>query len=620
MKKKFKRMGSLTVCAALMFSLVLSTAVQAKTNDPRVGRLPAMGWCSWNLYQQDVNEAKIKSQADAMVNTGLSGKGYQYVIIDDGCLAATRKNGYLQPQAQKFPNGFAAMGNYLHDLGLKFGMYNAAGTKTCANLAGSYNFEARDAATFANWGVDYLKYDFCNNPLVSLPVVDLTGDYFTTSFESTILAHMSKEAPVVRKLVIKSVKNNVISEIKTIDINPGNTAVSGGSELDYGYGAQTPCLGMLDANADMTKAGTGTVTFDLNASEMDSQAKYLIDVYCINADKQRLLSIQVNKDTATFPYFYINSDRTVGWNVENAAARTLQNVPLTAGANTVQFSLDRSDCLEAYREDTARSQKAMSDAIDATGRSMIFNICEWGWSQPYTGWGAKVGQSWRTTTDIISTPGIAKWDNEAYGRSIMQIYEKNVILDEDAGPYAYNDPDVLCVGLSGLNMEQNKSHFTLWCMMASPLLLGTDLTSAPQELLDIVGNKSAIAIDQDSLCLQGKRFMQSNDHSIDYIVKPLSDGSVALCMFNKAPSAQSGNVTFKQISDAAAAKVTAKGSEHLSASQTAMFTQNFSAAAGYSVADIWTGSTTHFPANKAISASIPAYGTLTYVLTPDAIS
>lgn len=101
-----------------------------------------------------------------MVSAGLNAQGYEYVIIDDGCLAANRNNGYLQPQTNKFPNGFAVVGDYLHNAGLKFGMYNAAGTKTCANLAGSYNFEYRDAQTFADWGVDYLKYDFCNNPLV----------------------------------------------------------------------------------------------------------------------------------------------------------------------------------------------------------------------------------------------------------------------------------------------------------------------------------------------------------------------------------------------------------------------------------------------------------------------
>lgn len=577
-----------------------------------------MGWGSWNLYQTNISEAKIKAQADAMVSTGLSEKGYEYIVIDDGCLQATRSaDGLLQPQTSKFPNGFKSLSDYIHSLGLKFGMYNAAGTMTCQRLAGSYDHEYTDAQTFADWGTDFLKYDWCNNPLVDLPTIDVNDGWFNTSFESTVLRSMGVEAPTLSKVVIQKVKDGVVSDIKTITFSSSNTALSGGARFED-FGGGVTFLGMLDANSSLGKAGSGTLTFDMSAAEMDPAAKYRITVYCLNADKQRLLSMLVNPDTADFPHFYIKSEKSGSswsWSWDSAAPRTIQNVPLVEGANTIEFYLDRADCLEGYREDTARSQGAMATALEATGRPVLFNVCEWGWSQPYL-WGSKVGQSWRSTTDINYDPGIGVWDNDAYGRSIMQVYENNVLLDEYAGPYAYNDPDVLCVGLSNLNYEQNKSHFTLWCMMAAPLFIGTDMTTAPQNVLDILGNEQAIAIDQDPLCLQGKRFMQSGSGMVDYIVKPLADGSVALCIFNKASSAQNGSVTLQQLANAASDKATANGSDHLTAGQTALFTQAFANAASYNAVNLWAGTSSSFSGSDTISTQIPAYGVATYIVTP----
>ena len=123
------------------------------------------------------------------------------------------------------------------------------------------------------------------------------------------------------------------------------------------------------------------------------------------------------------------------------------------GENSIEFYLDKGDAHRSYQQDAARSFQAISVAFDAVPRNIVLNVCEWGWTHPYEGWGADVGHSWRTTTDITTSAGSVWWNNHPQGQSIMQIYEKNVILDEYAGPYGYNDADMLAVGLSGINAE-----------------------------------------------------------------------------------------------------------------------------------------------------------------------
>ena len=127
-----------------------------------------MGWNSWNTFGENINEDLIKETADAMVDTGLLDAGYNYLVIDD-CWAEHERDsgGRLVPDAKKFPNGMKAVSDYVHSKGLKFGMYSCSGTLTCARYPGSYEHEFIDAETFASWGVDYLKYDFCNHaPLI----------------------------------------------------------------------------------------------------------------------------------------------------------------------------------------------------------------------------------------------------------------------------------------------------------------------------------------------------------------------------------------------------------------------------------------------------------------------
>lgn len=126
---------------------------------------PPMGWNSWNTFGEDINEKVVMETADFIVESGLRDCGYDYVIIDD-CWSLRERNekGEIVPDPEKFPHGMKYVADYVHSKGLKFGMYSCAGTLTCARYPGSFDHEFVDAKCFAEWGVDYLKYDFCFHP------------------------------------------------------------------------------------------------------------------------------------------------------------------------------------------------------------------------------------------------------------------------------------------------------------------------------------------------------------------------------------------------------------------------------------------------------------------------
>ncbi len=131
-----------------------------------LSRTPPMGFNTWNTFGENINEQVIKETADAMVSTGLKDAGYEYLVIDD-CWSKRERDpvtGKIVPDEIKFPNGMKAVSDYVHSKGLKFGMYSCAGTRTCADYPGSFDHEFLDAETFAEYGCDFLKYDYCNKP------------------------------------------------------------------------------------------------------------------------------------------------------------------------------------------------------------------------------------------------------------------------------------------------------------------------------------------------------------------------------------------------------------------------------------------------------------------------
>ncbi|MHA7583389.1 glycoside hydrolase family 27 protein [Paenibacillus vandeheii] len=135
------------------------------SNNQVLGFAPALGWNSWNTFTWDINEQLIRDVADVFVSEGYLAAGYEYIVIDD-CWSLKERDagGNLVADPEKFPSGIRALADYIHGKGLKFGMYSCVGTHTCAGYPGSFEHEFQDAALFAEWGVDYLKYDYCFKP------------------------------------------------------------------------------------------------------------------------------------------------------------------------------------------------------------------------------------------------------------------------------------------------------------------------------------------------------------------------------------------------------------------------------------------------------------------------
>ncbi len=129
---------------------------------------PPMGWMTWNYFGDNISETDVKQMADAMVESGMYEMGYRYIFIDDGWQGGRDNKNNIIPDPMKFPSGIKALADYVHAKGLKLGIYSDAAPLTCAGYTASLNFEEQDAKTFASWGIDYLKYDYCNAPADSI--------------------------------------------------------------------------------------------------------------------------------------------------------------------------------------------------------------------------------------------------------------------------------------------------------------------------------------------------------------------------------------------------------------------------------------------------------------------
>ncbi|MBB5891159.1 alpha-galactosidase [Kutzneria kofuensis] len=383
---------ALAAVVALVGSGVLgaTAATPALALDNGLALTPQMGFNNWNLTQcgSQFNEAFVEGIADTLVSTGLKDAGYQYVNLDDCWAQSSRDSkGNLVPDKKRFPHGIKAVADYVHSKGLKFGLYTSAGTKTCnkAGFPGALGHEKQDAALWASWGVDYLKYDNCNN----------------------------------------------------------------------------------------------------------------------------------------------------------------------------------------QGQDAKKRYTAMRDALAATGRPILYSICEWGQNQPWT-WAAPVGNSWRTTGDI----------NDSYSK-MLSIYKANIKLGKYAGPGHWNDPDMLEVGNGGMSDTEYRSHFTLWAMMAAPLLIGSDIRKASAATLTILRNADVIALDQDAKGVQGNEISSSD--GLHVIRKPLANGDTAVALFNETGK-------------------TAKISTTLSAVGVSSGT--------HTLTDLWSKAKS--TSSGTISASVPAHGTVVY--------
>ena len=182
----------------------------------------------------------------------------------------------------------------------------------------------------------------------------------------------------------------------------------------------------------------------------------------------------------------------------------------------------------------------MSDALRSTGRDIVFSMCEWGNNRPWL-WAEKIGNLWRTTGDITD-----EWSGKhGYSWGLTNIVDMNEPLWPHAGPGHWNDPDMLEVGNGGMSETEYRSHFSLWAMMAAPLIAGNDIAEMDDATRAILLNKEVIAVDQDPLGIQGRRVWKDGDREL--WVKPLSGGGRAVLLFNRGSAPAEIAFTWEQL-------------------------------------------------------------------------
>lgn len=205
------------------------------------------------------------------------------------------------------------------------------------------------------------------------------------------------------------------------------------------------------------------------------------------------------------------------------------------------------DWCNSGSRDAEEAYTTMSRALRAAGRPVVFSLCEWGQNDPWE-WAEEIGHLWRTTGDIIDC-----WDCvERWSQGIKIILDRQMDLVEGhnglelyAGPGHWNDPDMLEVGNPGLTLPESRAHFTLWCILAAPLIAGNDVREMKQEISDILTNPEAIAINQDPLGRQGSRFFKSPEKEI--WLRPLSGGDWAVCVLNASDEKKVTSVEWDHI-------------------------------------------------------------------------
>ncbi len=480
-----KKFGRCPLCAMKKIAVPRKATVNLDEFEDYCAPLkkPVMGWSSWNTFMQRIDEDIILEAADAMVKSGLHDAGYEYINVDD-CWQSTLRdiNGRLQADFSTFPSGIPALVKQVNEKGLKLGLYTSNGELTCEDLPASLGREDSDAATLAEWGCEFFKYDFCHNKL-----------------DSGI-------APAIERLDFSA-----YGEKPFLSITPDDVSC-------FGMARQIKDKRLKSGKAiGYLSHGAGKISFKVNA---ERAGEYVLSV---NYRKRKVrkppyLLVKIGSKFFEVLFPAANAFTPIG------RAQTI--IELEEGENEIEISnpiVNRSDA--AFLQ-YLRMGKALKKASEGK-KPIVFSICEWGFNRPYL-WGAKAGNMWRTTPDIRD-----KWS------SIRWIYSHNIKLWKYASAGHYNDPDMLEVGNGDLTDEENRSHFSLWCMMAAPLVLGNDIRKFVDEngapikdnrTLQIVTNKELIAIDGDALAKPAKRVKRGG---ADIIARPLENGDIALCFFNK---------------------------------------------------------------------------------------
>ncbi len=504
---------------------------------------PPMGWSSRNLFGKNINENLILDMAEAMKNSGLADCGYQYINIDDGWMASKRdENGRLCADGNSFPNGMPSLVEKINSLGLKAGIYSSNGTLTGEELPGSLGHEAIDADTFAEWGFEYLKYDFKNN--IPIP----------------------SAAPDIEKFTITDTDTHCESSYDLFGASlRGNASLVQDGETTYMTG--------LSSN-------NGSIEFsDINVDE----------------EKEYLLTVYFRKESKTYRYFEIKVNNFYRYKIRIAPNQPFARegliqfkIRLLAGKNTILFYNPVSSIFDSaaiqFSDMGNELKRATSEYAENNNKEVkpiVYSICEYGRNLPWK-WGRGAGNLWRTTPDIKPN-----W------LSIAGIYEINILLSKYSSAGGWNDPDILEIGNGKLTFEENKSHFTLWCMMSAPLILSNDIRrfilsdgsiDKENDIYKIITNKDLIAVDRDALGVQCRRYKTNGAE--DILVKPLENDELAVCFYNKAPTPSRMSASLRQIVCESYVRTPI--------------------ADEFSVFDLWTKE--EFSTDNQITASVPSHG------------
>ena len=534
------------------------------------GRLPAMGWNSWNAFGSGNTEALTKAMADKMVELGLDKLGYSYCVLDDGCYKPEREDGKLVNEPKKFPSGFKALADYIHAKGLKFGMYNDIGTNLCAGAAvGTYQHEEVDAKSYVEWGVDFIKVDNCYYMFDNATFSNPENARFT--YAPNIRAIKMVIGNGDGEVILSAAKDGRLSGAGVVAVSEPKEKAKEKASEDLGR-VFTPYVSNI-GTFDGTNTGTspvgdmsGELVFVVNGAYDDGREETDAVIYIEYATGHEpgtgeWLQVAVDNEQGSTLFYDDFLEPTEG--KEDFSWSKGISIKLKKGKNSIRLMNHRrqENTLNSYAELLKGFNLAESSDSNVSS-NIVLSICEWGKTQPQN-WGYKVGDSWRILNDITFRVG---WDgNHGIGRwydpgtpSVTSQYNKCVVMDEFAGlNKGWNDPDMLMIGMDGLTDVQCKTHMAMWCMMNSPLMLGLDLRRVQKDdwIYEIIANKNLIALNQDPLGIQAKRVFttaKSENPSKDYItdidrvdilVKPLSDGAMAVSFINVSERKQKGPFT-----------------------------------------------------------------------------
>ena len=271
----------------------------------------------------------------------------------------------------------------------------------------------------------------------------------------------------------------------------------------------------------------------------DAGYEYVVIDDCWQVDRDSLGFIQADPDR--FPHGmkyladYIHSKGLKFGLYSCAGSYTCQGRPGSRGHQFqdalmyAKWGVDflKYDWCSDEGQNAQAAYATMSDAIKESGRPIILSICEWGEHEPWK-WGKGIGHLWRVTADIRDCyQCLFDWG----GVGVLNVIDKMADLYPYAGPGHWNDAEMLEVGNGGMTKDEYITHFSMWCMLAAPLMAGNDLTKMDKDTHEILTNKEVIAVDQDPMGEQGRRFMDMGEKEI--WAKPLSNGELAVCFLNR---------------------------------------------------------------------------------------